>query len=73
MLVIVLDLATTDDETTEAALRRSGYSPRTVWVKEAGGVGRDESMREGEREGRIVRALGVGRYAVTDTYGRGAD
>ena len=62
MLVIVVDVATEDETSTEAALRRSGYVKREVWVKNI-----DASDRH--HEGSVVRALGVARYVVLGECG----
>ena len=66
MLVIVVDVATPNDEETVTALRRSGYAKREVWIK---------SVDKGEApyEGAVIRTLGVGRYVVAEPWGRGPE
>jgi hypothetical protein len=66
MLVIITDTATRDEAQTETALRRSGYVRREVWIKEI-------ASSDAEHEAGVVRALGVGRFAVTNTWGRGPE
>jgi len=66
MVIVVLNLATGDDVAAEAWLRRAGYAKREVWVRET----TKESAAYDEAD---MRNLGVGRFMVGDTWGRGAD
>ena len=66
MLIIAVDLATTDDAKAEDTLARSGYVKREVWVKEVSNV-------DAADEGLLMQRLGVGRYISSATWGRGPE
>jgi hypothetical protein len=64
--IIVTDVATADEEATEAALQDRGYRRRQVWIKEI-------AAAEMAEERFAVCSLGVGRFIAADAWGRSND
>lgn len=64
MIAVVLNLNPDDPEECERALRNLGFTPQTVWVQHVSDVNAPHCED-------ALQRLGVGRFMVGSTWGRG--